>query len=206
MSRHSFARALISILVALFLSSTVTSAEAKPLRWKKHHHGGSFGAHEIAARSNASSSASGIVLEDWTICPNGATLSIGADVPILTLIARSQGRVLYEQPLLELNDEPLSIRYQWPRQRPPTVTKDTPYVPPRTFRRPVTFRYSTTIKLWWPQAAGPKFRLAIGPVGGRLSPGILRVGKCLLLPNESFNALTAWLGKLSSLPWAPARG
>jgi hypothetical protein len=110
--------------------------------------------------------------------------------------------------VLTLADNPLFISYQWFREPPTTVMDDTPDTPPEILSPPDEYRYSTTTKVWWRRPARRTVTLAIGPVGGQLSSGTLRVGNCLLLHGtwaERFDALTSWLSMLPSLPWASPR-
>jgi hypothetical protein len=189
MSRDTLARALLFILLALLLSRTVTPAQARPRGWE------------------------GQVLKDWKMCRNGAELTIGAVEsvgPRLKLIVTSPAsvgsgreRVLVSRVLM-LKDSPLFISYQWFREPPTTVMDDTPDTPPEILSPPDEYRYSTTTKVWWSRPAGRTATLTMGPVGGELHSGTLRVGNCLLLPGtwaEDFDALTAWLWKLVSVPW-----
>ena len=209
MSRHSLARALLSILAALFLASTATPAEAKPRGWW------------ISQDERES-----LVLRKWLICRNGALLTIAADEsagPLLKLIVRSptqpdseEERVLARRGI-RLEDRPLRIRYLWRRTRPPTVMRDSPNRPPDQIIPPPAsrYRYSTTVKLPWmklPWRSPPArtVRLTMGPVGHDPDPGILRVRNCLLLGRafswaESFNALTAWRFRAPEPPIGPAR-
>jgi hypothetical protein len=202
MSRHSLARALLSILVALFLSSTVTSAEAKPYGW-----GEKYGPLEGAVGRGGQDERPSLVLRNWTICRNGAKFTIAADRsvgPRLELIVRSptqpwsgRERVVWQNPegLIRLEDKPLSIRYFWWRKEAPTsgsrdrrayrraVMRDSPNRPPKIIPR-TRYRYSTTVKLLWRLPRLPPagtVRLSMGPAGRYLEPGILRVRNCLLL-------------------------
>jgi hypothetical protein len=183
MSRHSLARALLSILVALFLASTATPADAYPRRWGEKYGPleGAVGRGRAAQDERAS-----LVLRNWTICRNGAKLRIAADEsvgPRLELIVESGGERLFGSRNIRLEDKPLRIRYLWFRTRPPTVMRDSPNRPPdEIIPWPGTrFRSSTTVKLPWSFTRARTVRLSMGPAGGDLEPGILRVRKCLLL-------------------------
>jgi hypothetical protein len=185
MSRHSLARALLSILAALFLASTATPAEAKPRGWREHEpRPGAEGAVGPAQNQRES-----LVLRKWTLCRNGATLTIAADRsvgPLLRLEVRSRGRVVWRPRDIRLEVKPLSIRYLWRRTPPPTVMRDSPDRPPEIIPR-TRYRYSRTVKLRWRLREGTRLppagtvRLSMGPADRDLEPGILRVRNCDLL-------------------------
>jgi hypothetical protein len=198
MSRNTLARALLLILVAIFVSSTVTPAQAKPRRW------------------------AGEVVTEWKLCRNGAELTIGADNRLIRFIATSPTRFgsgherVLAKLLLKLDDDPLTVWFEWPREDPPVVMDDSPDTPPQSnLPDGATSPFSRTVKVWWSRPAGPTVTLTMGPVDGTLTSGTLRVSNCLLLPGswagtgnwaQSFDALTSWLWKQLSLPWASTRG
>jgi hypothetical protein len=113
--------------------------------------------------------------------------------------------------VLTLANNPFTIWVLWELESG-VVMDDSPSTPPD--RHPgtdptgITFAFSTTTKVWWSRPAGRTVTITMGPVGGQLSSGTLRVGNCLLLPGswtEGFDALNSWLSTLPSLPWASAR-
>ena len=179
MSRHSLARALLSILAALFLAVTATPAEARPRGWWPGP--GAVG-HVRAAQDERES----LVLRKWLICRNGANLTIAADQlagPLLELIVEfgREREPVFASRDIRLEVKPLRIRYLWPRTPPPTVMRDSPNrLPDIIPRRWTRYRYSRTVKLRWSLRPARTVRLSMGPADRNLDPGILRVRKCLL--------------------------
>jgi hypothetical protein len=200
MSRYSLVRALLPVVAAAVVWTTVSPAEARrPLR-------------------------SDVFLEDWTYCQNGARLTIGANQEGVRLVVTSMtGFPLVRLPLTlrehrhwvwALNDFPTDPRVivsDAPDTNPAQAQPDNverelaPNEEPQpgeTFTvTPQRLDYAATVRVWWRRPAGQTLNLGLSLVDGQPVFARFRVDKCVLLPrtwSEHFAAVQSWLGDLRS--------
>jgi hypothetical protein len=195
MSQHSLIRALLVLLVAVLALTAVSPADAKrPRRY------------------------AGEVLQDWTLCRNGAELTIGATNERVKLVARSSrfGRertlarvaiTLREHPhtvwvLNEIPGDPDELVIDNP-DTDPRATDDE--VMPDDSNFPLGF--ARTVKVWWSKPAGRTVKIGLGPLDQDVAFATYSVKNCVFLgwDHGSFAALAPWLAKLLTFA-QPAAG
>jgi hypothetical protein len=189
MSRHSLVRALVFVLAGALVWTTVIPAEAK--RPRRH---------------------SDPILEDWTNCKNGATLTIGANDDV-RLVVTSRGRTL-ARALVRLRDHKHTIWVLNEVPDPGVVVIDNPDTDPGASDQirgnevqpePADSRdKAATVKVWWRRPAGQTLSLGLASVTEPSGPvfATYRVENCVLLPgtwSESFDALRSWLWEFTPI-------
>ena len=207
MSRHSLVRALLSVVAAAVVWTTVTSAEARrPQRAE-------------------------VFLEDWTNCRNGARLTIGFTDESVKLVATSTtGSTLARLPLrLRAHPHQVWALNDAPGPDGPVVSDapdtDTDQAQPDNVEQqldsngdpvydsngdpvyvvtPEPLGYAATVTVWWRRPAGQTLNLGLSPVGQEPELSRYRVDNCVLLPrtrSEHFDALRLWLWKFTSFSY-----
>jgi hypothetical protein len=192
MSRYSLARALLLVLVGVFVWTTVTAAEAKrPRRYSDE------------------------ILEDWTVCKNGGQFTIGAGagvastnpVRVKLVVTSASGRVLANRRVrLRYHPHTIWVLNDLPDAGVPVIAN--PDTDPRANDdgqgnhvtpddRDQERNWAKTVRVFWSPPTRGLVNIGLGPVD-QPQPTFAKyyVENCLLLRgnrSESFASLASWL-------------